>query len=557
MVPPPNRARAAQSDPAYDLSPSGKTMLQERLRTYALVTLAVAVSYWPAFFLTWRGHPGVSDALVRAHIFSPWTFVLLALHAALWLLARGRPLAPVALRALDVVYHAAIGGVFAGIIRSHPVPVIAPLEGVLALASVLGARSLIVPSSGARTVLVGGMMALGPGLLLLAYPAHFSAAWMGVRTSGPLSLTWISVAIVLTSVASQVLYGLRREVRDAQRLGQYTLVERLGQGGMGVVYRADHALLRRPTAVKLLPPTKRVDSIVRFEREVQLMAELTHPNTVAIYDYGRTADGVFYYAMEYLDGIDLEGLVALDGPQPPARVIHLLRQACGSLDEAHRHGLIHRDVKPANLFLCRARSEPDTVKVLDFGLAKDVATQAPTLSRANLVIGTPLYMAPEAFREPEAVGARSDLYSLGAVAYLLLTGTPVFGGATAVEICANHLHTEPERPSARLGRELPADLERLVLSCLAKQPEQRPQDALALRAGLDACADARQWNAAQAEHWWRSHAGAVEHRRRSLGRAGSSIGKSVLVDRSRQHVTAPISDTALAFDTDGARLEPS
>jgi serine/threonine protein kinase len=404
-------------------------------------------------------------------------------------------------------------------------------------------------------VLAGGLMALGPGLTLLADPQHFSTAWMGVRTSGPLFLTWMSVAIALTAVASQVLYGLRREVRDAQRLGQYTLVERLGQGGMGVVYRAEHALLRRPTAVKLLPPTKHTDSIARFEREVQLMAELTHPNTVAIYDYGRTADGVFYYAMEYLDGIDLECLVTLGGAQPPGRVIHLLRQVCGSLDEAHRRGLIHRDVKPANLFLCRRRSEPDTVKVLDFGLVKDVATQAPTLSRADLMIGTPLYMAPEAFLQPDSVEARSDLYSLGAVAYLLLTGTPVFSGATAVEICANHIHAEPEPLSTRLWRELPADLEQLVLACLAKKPEQRPAEASVLRAALEACADAGRWSGAQAESWWSAHADALEQRRRSLVRAGSSPGRSVLIDRSRA-LAAPIADTTPALEAEGARLEP-
>jgi serine/threonine-protein kinase len=343
-------------------------------------------------------------------------------------------------------------------------------------------RALLLPSTGARAgAALCAALCAGPALAVLGNDEHFSGALLDSGTSAALFINWAAVAIALTAVASRVLYGLRREVRDAQRLGQYTLVERLGEGGMGVVYRAEHALLRRPTAVKLLPPTERADSIERFEREVQLMAELSHPNTVAVYDYGRTADNVFYYAMEYLDGVDLQGLVAIGGPQPAARVIHVLRQICGSLEEAHGRGLIHRDVKPANLFLCRNRCEPDTVKVLDFGLAKDVVAVDASLTASNVVLGTPQYMSPEAFATPALADARSDLYSLGAVAYLLLSGTPVFGGDTAIEICAKHLHAMPESPALRLGSPLPLDLEAVVLSCLAKAPNERPATGRAQR----------------------------------------------------------------------------
>jgi serine/threonine-protein kinase len=307
---------------------------------------------------------------------------------------------------------------------------------------------------------------------------------------------------------------------------------------MGVVYRAQHALLRRPTAVKLLLQGGRGDSVQRFEREVQLMAELTHPNTVAVYDYGRTADGVFYYAMEYLEGIDLEGLVAVGGPQPPARVVHLLRQICGSLAEAHQRGLIHRDVKPANLFLCRERSEPDTVKVLDFGLAKESAPRETQLTADNTVLGTPLYMSPEAFMAPEKIDARSDLYSLGAVAYLLLTGTAVFSAKTAIEVCAKHLHTAPESPSLRLDRELPRDLEALVMACLAKDREQRPSSALALRTALEACAPTGRWSANDAAAWWRDNAARVEARQRSQRHGTSSAGQTVALDPARLSVVA-------------------
>jgi hypothetical protein len=524
---------SAESDPAYEVSTRGKTMLQERLATYGLLCLSIAAGYFPAFFLIWRAHPDVTESALLAHIFSPWTGALLLLHGSLWLVMRGSPLPRHWLVRLDVGHHAAVGIVFGRIVLGHPGTVIAPIEGLLALASVLGVRALLVPSSWRRTALVGVLLSAGTGFTVAANPAHFSAAWLGVRTTGPLFVNWAVVAMVLTSVASHVLYGLRREVRDARRLGQYTLLERLGEGGMGVVYRAQHALLRRPTAVKLLLQSGRDDSIQRFEREVQLMAELTHPNTVAVYDYGRTGDGVFYYAMEYLEGIDLEGLVAVGGPQPPARVVQLLRQICGSLDEAHRRGLIHRDIKPANLFLCSGRSEPDTVKVLDFGLVKESAPVQPQLTADNTMLGTPLYMSPEAFISPETIDARSDLYSLGAVAYLLLTGSAVFSGTSTIEVCAKHMHEAPESPSARLGRGLPPDLEALVVSCLSKTPEQRPQSALALRAALDACRLDDRWGASEAAAWWQAHSARVQERHRSQRQTESSTGRTVAIDPAR------------------------
>jgi hypothetical protein len=530
--------QSGESDPAYELSTRGKTMLQERLATYALLCLLIATGYFPAFFLIWRAHPGVTESAILAHIFSPWTGVLLFLHGSLWLVTRGSPLPRGWLVHLDVGAHVAVGVVFGRIVLGHPGTVIAPIEGLLALASVLGVRALLVPSSWQRTALVGILLSAGTGITVAANPAHFSADWLGVRTTGPLFLNWAVVAIVLTSVASHVLYGLRREVRDARRLGQYTLLERLGEGGMGVVYRAQHALLRRPTAVKLLRQSGHGDSIQRFEREVQLMAELTHPNTVAVYDYGRTGDGVFYYAMEYLEGIDLEGLVAVGGPQPPARVVHLLHQVCGSLEEAHQRGLIHRDIKPANLFLCSGRSEPDTVKVLDFGLVKESTKAEPQLTADNTMLGTPLYMSPEAFVSPETIDARSDLYSLGAVAYLLLTGTPVFSASTAIEVCAKHMHAEPDSPSVRLGRELSPDLEALVLSCLSKTPEQRPRSALALRAALSACRLEDTWGANEAAAWWETHAARVGERHRSQRQTASLIGQTVAVDLARSPQTA-------------------
>jgi len=240
----------------------------------------------------------------------------------------------------------------------------------------------------------------------------------------------------------------------------------------------------------------------RFEKEVQLTARLTHPNTISIYDYGRTPDGRFYYAMELLDGMTLDELVARYGPQPPARVIHILRQACGALREAHGIGLIHRDIKPANVYLCARGGVRDVVKVLDFGLVREFRSDGSvTGSNLDILVGTPLYLSPEAILSPAQLDSRADLYALGALAYVLLTGAPPFTGRTLVELCGHHLHTQPERPSAR-GVAVPDDLERLVMDCLAKDPGARPQGAQQVAELLGRCVDAGRWGEAEAERWW-------------------------------------------------------
>ena len=298
--------------------------------------------------------------------------------------------------------------------------------------------------------------------------------------------------------------ALQRAALEARQLGQYTLLDKLGAGGMGTVYRARHAMLRRPTAVKLLDlETISEAAVARFEREVQLTAGLTHPNTVAVYDYGRTPEGIFYYAMEFLDGSNLDDLVARAGPLPEARAVFVLRQACGALAEAHATGLVHRDVKPANIFLTRRGGLHDFVKVLDFGLVKAVGGgEEGNVTSAGAVTGTPLYMAPEAVDRPDEVGPRADVYALGAVGYFLLTGTPVFAGASVVEICLKHVREAPEPPSARAGRPLSPGLEALLLRCLAKAPAERPADAAALLAELDAVTVVGRWTEADAAAWW-------------------------------------------------------
>ncbi len=287
------------------------------------------------------------------------------------------------------------------------------------------------------------------------------------------------------------------------RLGQYTLEEKIGEGGMGAVYRAKHALLRRPTAIKLLSPDHAgVANVARFEREVQLTSKLTHPNTIAIYDFGHTRAGAFYYAMELIDGVSLQELCEEDGPQPAGRVVYILSQIAGALAEAHELGLIHRDVKPANILLSSRGGLPDFVKVLDFGLVKEVDSADPALSTANALTGTPLYMAPESILRPDSVDARVDLYALGGVAYWLLTGTAPFEGSSLVEICSKHLHTPAVAPSSRASGNVPAALDALVLRCLAKEADERPASARVLAAELHALRTESPWSEEDARNWW-------------------------------------------------------
>jgi serine/threonine-protein kinase len=373
-----------------------------------------------------------------------------------------------------------------------PEPDLRGMVMLLGISLTLYARSIFIPSSAPRTFVLSTLAA--------APLAVYSLTTETMRLSG-WKLMWLGAAVGVATAGSAVIYGLRREVRHARQLGQYTLTERLGEGGMGVVYRARHAMLRRPTAVKLLRPERVSETdLTRFEREVQLTAGLSHPNTVSIYDFGRSPDGVFYYAMEYLEGVNLEQLVRQDGPQPEGRVVRILEQVLGALAEAHAVGLIHRDIKPSNVILCERGGLPDVAKVLDFGLVKELdATDDVTLDDA--MVGTPLYIAPEAIRSA-GVDARSDLYSVGAVAYFLLTGTHVFDGKTVVEICSHHLHTPPIPPSQRVGRLLAPDLEAWVLGCLAKDPALRAPSAANAAKTLARCGPYTDWGVDRAREWW-------------------------------------------------------
>ena len=322
--------------------------------------------------------------------------------------------------------------------------------------------------------------------------------------------TLLGLSSVAIFIFTLILARMRREAQkaaiEAKQLGQYVLDKKLGAGAMGVVYKGHHAMLRRPTAIKMLNVDLVNDaSIQRFEREVQITSQLNHPNTVAIYDYGRTPEGVFYYAMEYLDGIDLQQLVDRYGAQPEARVIKILTQMCGSLYEAHSQGLVHRDIKPANVMLNRRGGEPDLVKVLDFGLVKAIDDQKQASASTSGMTGTPLYMSPEAIQFPQSVDARSDIYAVGAVGYFLLTGQPVFTAQSLVELCRQHVAQVPDAPSARLGRPVSSALEDAIMACLEKNGAKRPQTARDLALMIAKAPTAHGWSIDEADGWWGRH----------------------------------------------------
>ena len=316
-----------------------------------------------------------------------------------------------------------------------------------------------------------------------------------------------------TSVlVTTTLYSLRRKAHKARQLGSYIIERKMGKGGMGEVFVARHARMCRPSAVKVLRVSGALDldALARFEREVQVSSSLTHPNTITIFDFGRAGQNTFYYAMEYLEGLDLQRMVQRFGPLGAERTIFLLRQVCGSLAEAHGRHIVHRDMKPANIFLTQRGGLFDYVKVLDFGLAKHVDSgDGKGVTKAGLILGTPEYMAPEAIRDEGRVDTRADLYGLGAVAYYLLTGQPPFQGKTQLQTLVDQVRKPPVPPSAVTEIEVPVELESLVLRCLEKWPAERFQTVEELEAALRAVPLEESWNLDRAREWWMLHSDVI------------------------------------------------
>jgi serine/threonine-protein kinase len=407
--------------------------------------------------------------------------------------------------------------------------------------------------------LVGTSAALGWSLLIVLYGTFIPNTWRRCarvvtglavlpvalmiadsqldRTTGPHVLSALpGVAIAMATAAAVAVFGshkireLHKKAHEAECVGQYRLKRVLGIGGMGTVYLAEHVLLRRPCAVKLISPLQAGDpkTLMRFEREVQAAATLTHWNTVEVFDYGHTEDGTFYYVMEYLPGMDLQDMVERHGPLPPERAVRLLRQVCEALREAHGIGLIHRDVKPSNIIACERGGVYDVAKLLDFGLVK---TFGPGRDAAKLTgdggfTGSPAFLSPEQALGREHLDARSDIYNVGAVAYFLMTAKLTFDRQSALEMLHAHAY-EPLVPSPEFKEAVPADLQGVILRCLEKDPDRRYQDAATLERALAACRGAGEWTAERAEEWWRRNGDGVAML--SAPEAGKRTTQTILV----------------------------
>ncbi len=388
-------------------------------------------------------------------------------------------------------------------------------NGVVQIILLMIVYGVFIPNKPKQTGLVLLTLAAGPPFLVMVLIRKFQGNPIlteieKAETLGS-SLIYCSVGAILAWYCTRLIHGFRTELHRARRFGQYRLGRKLGEGGMGEVYLAEHRLLKRPCALKTIRSNRLDDgvSLSRFEREVRAAAQLRHPNTIEIYDYGLSDDGQFYYVMEYLRGLDLTELVTRFGPLPPSRAIYLLRQACAGLHEAHDLGMVHRDIKPSNIFVACRGGECDVAKVLDFGLVRQVAESPDEkLTAERKVSGTPAFMAPEQAMGFANLDARVDIYALGCVAYYLLTGRPPFVRESRVEVMFAQAR-DPVLPPSHLRPELPGDIEDVVLRCLEKSPADRFQTTRSLSRALANCTAATEWDGEDAERWWAIHAPAV------------------------------------------------
>jgi serine/threonine-protein kinase len=402
-------------------------------------------------------------------------------------------------------------------VQAQANPLSFPFWGLVSLQGFIPlilAYGVLIPNTRRRSLLVVAALTAVP---FAAIPA--AAAFDPGLREIDLTPLFIQTALILMFPAAIAVFAAARASalqrrafeaeRRAEQIGQYALKGKLGEGGMGEVWLAEHALLKRPCAVKFIRPDLAAHpaTAARFAREVHAVTGLTHVNTVRVYDYGRAEDGSFYYVMEYLDGPTLEALVRQTEPLPPGRVVYLLRQVCGALAEAHAAGLVHRDLKPGNVIVAALGGQRDVAKLLDFGLVQDLSADAEDrLTRTGAVLGTPAYMSPEQAAGESAVDARGDIYGLGAVAFFALTGRPPFQGKTVGKVLAAH-RSEPPPPLTDFRPDVPADLTSVVARCLQKDPTDRFQSALDLERALGQCGCAANWSAERAAEWWQGRTG--------------------------------------------------
>jgi hypothetical protein len=514
------RCRLAQgSDSGPRFTDAMASLLRTRLRLSILIILAVFGLHFVRNLLlqgsTLDHHP------LQMFISASEIVILAVASGWLW---SSRPLSMGTLRNLELTLFAVIAAFFAWLqFETYH-------DGALLNSIVLGGEALVfrqvgvaatlrwfllivlygtfIPNTWRRCAIVVSVLASIPIALLLAGSVLDEAAGPFMLSALPQVVILLAAAVAIAVFGSHKIRELQQQAHEAQRLGQYRLKQIIGFGGMGAVYLAEHVLLRRPCAIKLIRPDQAGNpkALLRFEREVQATATLTHPNTVEIFDYGHAEDGTFYYVMEYLPGMNLEDLIERHGFMPPERAVHLMRQVCQALREAHGIGLIHRDIKPSNIFACERGKVYDVVKLLDFGLVKSfgLAGADARVTQEGSLAGSPAFMSPEQALGRQQLDARSDIYNVGAVAYFLITGQLLFDYASALQMLHAQAY-EAVIPIRHFQEAVPADLQRVILRCLEKDPDRRYQDAASLDKALSACACAGRWTGERAETWWRQH----------------------------------------------------
>lgn len=491
-----------------------------RLRVMAL--LYAAIYFLAAIF------PPLTSKVDRAVLFGAvvqWLPQVISISVALFVAAAvtNPRLSPRATAAIAIVFEitSSYGIAAAELLQSKSLAYLwnATWIGLSWVAVWMLLFTIVVPASPRRSVLAAlAASSSVPVMAAASFAAYPVSPPPNTRQFFLVFVFPYLLVVVMAYVGARVLFALGEQVRQARELGSYHLIERLGQGGMGEVWRARHRLLTRPAAIKLIRPLAATSIIgyeaaSRFEREAQAIASLRSPHTVELFDFGIADDGTFYYVMELLDGLDAARMVNKFGPMPAARVIYVICQVCHSLSEAESISLVHRDIKPANVMLCRYGEDYDFVKVLDFGLAKAIhepgaaegASTLTALTAEHAVQGTPAFMAPEQVLGGPHIDNRADIYATGCLAYWLLTGQLVFHGDTPMQLLVQHAHAMPEPPSARTELPIPTELDAAVLACLAKDPLDRPQTARELARRLEAVPVRGEWTPELARVWWETH----------------------------------------------------
>jgi serine/threonine-protein kinase len=488
------------------------SLLNKSVSRLCWITLLFAVTTMAMFFFQLLFQPEVASLQRQPQYLAIWGSVL-ALNISFAVIQRRGTFTPGQIMWMASIYQVAVSFGVSMLETALPFPPYVPVRGVSVIALWIAMCGLLIPNTPRMTVLAS----IGSAI---TWPAAYFLN-LNIYGSEPLPLNRLAMWLFPTFASAiwaiffnKRIFHMELEAERAKELGSYELESVIGKGGMGEIWRAKHRLLARDAAIKLIrtdvlaAQTGRSAALVRrrFEAEARATAALRSPHTVSLYDYGPADDGTFYYAMELLDGIDLETLVKRFGPLPAARVAHILTQACDSLEEAHRAGLIHRDVKPTNLFVCRVGMSYDFVKVLDFGLVKtEIQDGESRMTKDGMTTGTPAYMAPEVALGKESVDGRVDIYGLGCVAYFLLTGQLVFDEPTATAQALAHVQKDPAKPSLRTELPIPEALEAIILRCLAKDPADRPRSAQALAAELERAEGIGRWTRENAVNWWQLH----------------------------------------------------